>query len=261
MSRARVNVTSKSGGIVTSGEPIFRRKLRPGKRLKDRDSALVDLCRGRAVVHVGCVDWPFADEKLATGDHLHAKLTQVSQRLTGVDIDRAGLQTLRHSIGGDYRCMDLSDIGLKHEPDPLSLFGFEPDVYIVGDVVEHLHDPVALLSGLSAVAHKSAARVVVTTPNCLAARNSINTAIGVELMHPDHLLVHSPTTLSQTLARSGLAVTEWAYYSVTTGDDLPHRLYDRLCYLAGGLRPAWSDGLFAVCTSTTTDKPDSTNTT
>lgn len=200
-------------------------------------------------MHVGCVDQPLARNKLASGDHLHAKILAASRRLIGVDIDEAGIQALRGALGGEYLCTDLSGIRVKDAPDPRDLFGFTPEVYIVGDVVEHLRDPVALLSGIAAIGRGAHASIVVSTPNSLAARNTLNTALGYELIHPDHMLILSPTTLRRVAEAAGLRIETWGYYTVTTGKDPAHRIYDALCRSASRIRPAWADGMVISCTS------------
>jgi len=180
---------------------------------------------------------------------------EASSRIIGVDIDEMGIKTLREKVGGEYLNMDLSEIVAVQTPDPSEVFGFSPDVYIVGDVVEHLRDAVALLSGIASLERGSKATIIVTTPNSLAARNTINTALGYELMHPDHLLIHSPTTLKLTVEQAGLTVNSWGYYTVSTGSDALHRIYDVPCRIASRIRPAWGDGILISCTSLATPTP------
>lgn len=230
--------------------PKFRRVLSPGARIPSRDEALVEMCRAENVVHIGCVDTPFTEEKLASQDLLHVKLLRHSRKLVGVDIDSAGLEIMQSHVGGDYICLDLSSLGdgeSELASNPSALFGFAPKLYVLGDVIEHLDNPVALLKSVGILAAETDAQVLITTPNALALRTTLNTTLGYELMHPDHVLVHTLRTLEQLLSRADLVIDWLGYYTIQTGVALPHKVYDLSTRIASRIRPAWGDGLIAIC--------------
>jgi len=194
------------------------------------------------------VDAPLTREKLHSQELLHRKLLAASTDLIGVDIDQGGIDVLRDTIGGEYLCQDLSVYQSSPAVSAVNLFGFEPELYVLGDVIEHLHEPVPLLQGVGALASKSGADILISTPNALAVRTFINTTLGYELMHPEHVLVHSPTTLARLIQDAGLALNSLDYYNVKTGEDWSHRLYDIPSRALSTIRPAWADGLIATCT-------------
>ena len=68
---------------MTSG--TFRHSFPHIRREGERDNVLIDLARGKRVLHVGCTDEPFTAEKIASGDLLHPKLQQVASWVGGVD--------------------------------------------------------------------------------------------------------------------------------------------------------------------------------
>lgn len=228
---------------ATKREHLFRHPLRRGRLLTDRDDFLMAAANGRRVVHVGCVDWPVSKDRLADGTLLHPKLQRVAAEVIGVDIDVEGLQALENALGGVYSSIDLTDPAADISP----LAEFRPDVIIAGDVIEHVPSAQALLEGLRRLAQCSGAKVIVTTPNSLAFRSVLNTTVGIELMHPDHVAIYSPTTLETLMARSGLVIDSWQYYSIHTGTDLGHRSYDFVARSAARLRAAWGDGHLVTC--------------
>jgi ubiquinone/menaquinone biosynthesis C-methylase UbiE len=63
--------------------------------LESRDKWLVEKARGRRVLHLGCTDAPFAQQKLQQGNALHCALEAVAAEITGVDIDAEGLELLK----------------------------------------------------------------------------------------------------------------------------------------------------------------------
>jgi len=225
---------------------FFRRPLQAGRLLRDRDSALVELCRGRRVAHIGCVDWPLSQERLRDGLLLHPKLLAVSSEIVGIDVDAPGLDDMRSTLGGSYLALDVTASGSDARTAVIEALGDEPDIVIAGDVIEHVPDPVGFVRGLADLVTTSDARVVITTPNSLAVRSSVNTLLGYELMHPDHISIHTPTTLRTVVERGGLRVVSWNYYSITTGSDLAHRGYDIVSRVSARVRPAWADGHLVV---------------
>ena len=59
--------------------------------LTDRVTYILDACRGKRVLHLGCTDWPYTEKKLASGTLLHARIAAVAQSLVGVDADHDGV--------------------------------------------------------------------------------------------------------------------------------------------------------------------------
>ncbi len=231
-----------------SKDSVFRRKLQRGGLMKSRDRSILDFCRNKSVVHIGCTDSPFTELRLSEGGLLHQKLTPAATRILGVDIDSKGLSLLKDSLGGEYLNVDIQEYSNIQDVTQEEVFGFVPDVIVLGDVIEHLSDQTQILKTMSNLTKGSDTQILITTPNSLGLRNTLNSILGYELMHPEHLLIHSPTTLRTVLAAGGLEPMTWHFYSIQTGSDLPHRLYDAICHLSAHLRPAWADGHFVVCT-------------
>ena len=97
----------------------------------DRIAYVVERCRGRSVLHLGCTDHPYLDERLASGDLLHARLDRVARFLCGVDLDAAGLQRMR---GMGFKHLFEGDI---EELDRLT-FNTRFEVVLATEIVEHL---------------------------------------------------------------------------------------------------------------------------
>ena len=73
----------------------LRHKLATGRFIRDRQAWILDQARGRKVVHLGCTDAGFLEDKLDQDMQLHAQLANVCSKLTGIDIDMPGIQQLR----------------------------------------------------------------------------------------------------------------------------------------------------------------------
>src|SRR5690349_14813022 len=98
----------------------------------DRRGFLLDHTRDRIVLHLGCVDHPFLDDRLASGELLHMHISRVAKRLYGVDLDAIGLARLRAAgyerlYQGDVE--ELADLGERFE------------IVVAGELLEHLANP------------------------------------------------------------------------------------------------------------------------
>lgn len=221
---------------------IFRKTLTTGLVISSRDSEILRVSTGKRVLHIGCVDRPFMREKLSSGDLLHAKLCAAGEVL-GIDTDQDGIHEMKGLLGGKYLQADVQTLNAE---DISAIEEFRPEVLLVPDTIEHVHDQISFMQTISLLSARFSADIVLTTPNALSFRTGINTLLGFELMHPDHLLVHTPTTLKSVLTRSNLHVLSWHYYRITTGHGPTRRLYDTLASVPARVRPAWSDGHLVV---------------
>jgi len=217
--------------------------LQRGGLVTSRDDYLLSITSGKRVVHVGCVDWPLSQERLRDGSLLHEKLLLNAESVLGVDVDTKGMERLQNTLGGLYSNIDLTDSDVNTN----EVTAFKPDVILAGDVIEHVSSGQDLLNGLARLVNETEADLVLTTPNSLAIRNVFNTALGLEMVHPDHSCIYSPLNLRTLVERSGLQVQNWTYYSIKTGHDPMHRLYDSMSRLPARIRHAWADGHIVQC--------------
>lgn len=60
-----------------------------------RDDYLLNLAKGRKVLHIGCTDWPYTEEKIENGTLFHDKLVKVAKKVVGIDISEEGVKVMR----------------------------------------------------------------------------------------------------------------------------------------------------------------------
>jgi 2-polyprenyl-3-methyl-5-hydroxy-6-metoxy-1,4-benzoquinol methylase len=237
-----VDESTRNGS--TSGSDFYRSSLPRATWRPDRDTYLVELVRGQRVLHVGCTDTPLTTQKLATGDLLHAKLLPTADEIVGLDVDSEALAVLERAIGGRYVHADATDVdAMVPVVDAL-----RPTLILAADVIEHIPDAGRFVRALAATAGRPdpPARVAVSTPNGLSIRTPILALAGNELIHPDHRVVYTPTSLARTLSDAGLAPTEWATYSVTLGPGRLRRAFDLGAHALSRARPFMGDGMIVV---------------
>lgn len=189
------------GERFSSGLRVRLRNEVEDRLLRSRIDWLERLCAGRQVVHVGCVDHDLeqARHKLARGKWLHARLSAVSARCLGVDIDSAGIHALREQLG----YTDLLAADLLHDPcEPVLAQHW--DDFVLAEVLEHIGNPVAFLSGLRERYGTRVERFIITVPNAFAAENGRAARRGMEVINSDHRFWFTPYTLARVCVDAGL---------------------------------------------------------
>lgn len=237
---------NRGDGRPGDGAPsgFYRSPLPRARWHHDRDAVLVELARDEHVVHVGCTDSPLTEEKLADGTLLHPRLAAVADDLVGVDLDGEGLELLRARVGGRYARVDATDEAAL----AAAVADARPTVVMAADVIEHVADAGRFVGALATCVRAGApgCRLVVSTPNGLSLRGPVLAWAGTELIHPDHRVVHTPASLSRTLADAGFRPLRWATYPVSLGAGPARWAFDAVSRTVGRVRPLLADGLVVV---------------
>jgi len=155
---------------------------------------------------LGCADEHTVNLKLRNHTHLHAQLASVAKELWGIDVSAEAIAELRQAgfgnlIHGDVERLDEIDV-LRDQ---------HFDVIIAGELIEHLYNPGLFLKGCRQLCSLNT-ELVLTTPNALVYSQPIFASLNREAIHPDHMLMWSPATLTNLVTRSGFAIKEfWVY--------------------------------------------------
>lgn len=172
--------------------PYFVQKMVVGKELlgRPRIEVLKQICQGRRVLHVGCVDWPITDP----ANSLHVKLDGVCAHLDGFDIHAEAFDALRPHVRGSF-FSDWREVTASY------------DLVLVPEVMEHVPDVQGFLAQLDAV---DAPHVLITVPDAYQCRNRHfdylqDNETFVEVVHPDHNCWYTPYTFSNVIRK----YTDW----------------------------------------------------
>lgn len=205
----------------------------------DRRAYILDACRDARVLHLGCVDHPFLHERLVSGDLLHAAIAEVASDLWGVDLDRAGLDTLRAAGFANLHEADIEHL------DAAGLTG-QFDVIVAGEIVEHLTSPGAFLRHVPRLLAPGG-KLLVTVPSAQSIRLVANALRRVEVVHPDHKAYFSPHTLTELLASNELTVVDLKpYWAKPRRAPTLYAAYDHMLYCTKLISPWLGEGLVAT---------------
>lgn len=226
----------------------------PAPRLVQRVDYLLEACRGRRVLHLGCANQPYTAAAVAEGSLLHLRLAVSAAELWGLDGDGPSLELLRR-----HGCTRLVQADLETLPGlpPAAFAGLGAggfDVILAGEVIEHLPNPGLFLRGVQALMGP-ATTLLLTTVNAYCGFRAAAYALRGrggrrEPVHPDHVAYYSLATLRRLVESCGLEPREALFYDLGR-EHRPHLraplrwVNDVLVRLA----PQLADGLILTCVS------------
>jgi SAM-dependent methyltransferase len=206
--------------------------------LASRDDFLLEVCKGKKVMHLGATDSPFTEAAARRGGLLHQKLAVVTRELRGIDVDPKAIALLRERFGiHDIECVDLASCSVALSP--------EADVVMCCDILEHVNNPGILLENCNRLC-RPGGELVVSTINALSVKVGLRALMGREAVHPDHVAYYSFATLKVLLGRYGFEVQGCRYFAYRTVRRITGRLLGHLYRHA----PQVADGIIVVAVNT-----------
>lgn len=166
----------------------------------DRVTFLVDRCKGRRVLDVGCVAHDV--DRMASPNWLHARLAAVASKCLGVDVLPDGVEAMK-LLG--YRAV-VHD--LTFGPGPLADEG-PFDVIVAGELIEHVGS-VDMLFEAARDLLTEAGELIITTPNLWAPHRVRAGQRGDVWENVDHILFAFPSGVAELAERHGLVLAEAA---------------------------------------------------
>lgn len=197
-------------------------KLPPTTIVSGRQETVIDRCRNRRVLHVGCVDSGLMEDRFARGELMHQKLALIADELWGIDTDEVGIQYLRDAGFDHLYVADASELG---KLPALADAHFE--VIVCSEVVEHMLNPGAFFQSVKTLMVPGRTKLIVTVPNAFRIDTLLWLVRNVEFNHPDHNFWFSYGTITNLVLKNGYQVDELYVYSFQPRLVLPSRLKRR----------------------------------
>jgi len=177
------------------------------KILKGRIEFVLQKCKGKKVLHLGCVDEGLTMERIRNGTLMHLQLTKIAKEVWGVDKSERGIKLLQNEgisnlILGDVEHLD-SIKELREE---------NFDIILASEIIEHLNNPGLFLRSAKTLFSPNT-EMILTTPNAFRFAEVSYNLKGYEFVHPDHNYWFSWKTLSTLLTKNGYVINEILAYS------------------------------------------------
>ena len=201
------------------------------RKLVNRERYILDHCRGKSVLHLGCVDYPVTVLQIKTGRWLHSQIMKVADEVVGIDLDKPGIEDLKKNGIDNILYGNVEDLS------PLNLGAF--DVIVAGEIIEHLNNPGLFLKQMKKVMHPDSI-LIVTTVNAYCLRRILRIPFGKESVHPDHVYYFSHSTLTSLLERFDYKIIDRASQRLTSNNVFLARIFDQIASL---ISPNLSEGI------------------
>jgi 2-polyprenyl-3-methyl-5-hydroxy-6-metoxy-1,4-benzoquinol methylase len=185
----------------------LRRLPRDIKIVIGRKDFLLEKCKNKRVLHLGCVDEGLTEERLESSNLLHTQLLGVAKEVIGIDISEEGLNLLRklkilNLIKGNVEQLD-------RVPD---LLGKNFDIILATEIIEHLNNPGLFLQSAKKLFNEKTI-MILTTPNAHRITGFSCRLKGFEYVHPDHNYWFSWSTMTALLRKNGYQIIDTQVYN------------------------------------------------
>lgn len=168
--------------------------------IPDRVNFIKQLCKGKKILHLGCLDHkPLIPDKIARGQWLHKEITEVADTCLGIDIDEDTLSFVNQNYGfeniiaGDFTDHKFPEVISKHW-----------DYAILGELLEHIDNPVQYLTTIKTLYTDHIDKLVITVPNAWTQTTIRYAQKSGEIINTDHRYWFTPYTLAKVITQSGM---------------------------------------------------------
>jgi hypothetical protein len=170
---------------------------------------LENFAKGKRIIHVGFADHiPLIKSKIEKNTWLHQRLVKSSEICVGVDIDPDAVNFVKNEFQYEnIYCFDITD----RKQIPGEILNQSWDYLILGEVLEHIDNPVAFLKVINQNFEGIAKNLIVTVPNAWDSINIQMLRRNTELINSDHRYWFTPYTLAKVGLSAGLKPSSFFY--------------------------------------------------
>jgi hypothetical protein len=174
------------------------REITKKNYVQNREQFILDKCKGKRVLHLGCCDSPSTEFKFDRDVALFQRIEKVCKAQEGLDIDQEAMNYL-HSIG--YKNVSFFDLNKPGKVD------FDAEIIIFADTLEHLMNLETALTSLKGLMNEKV-ELIITVPNATMFERVIGNFRGYIHEHEDHKVSFTYTALKQLLLFNQLDVSD-----------------------------------------------------
>jgi 2-polyprenyl-3-methyl-5-hydroxy-6-metoxy-1,4-benzoquinol methylase len=165
---------------------------------------IVEECNGKTVLDIGALEHGW--DNISKKEGLFFRIHEVAKKVTGLDIIKKDVDKMV-SNGYDFVCMDATSE---------KYLGKKFDIVNVGDVIEHVDNPVALLKFCKRHL-KENGKILITTPNPYSISTLLNLFKSNEqIVNFQHISWITPSMALEMGRRAGLAMSEYCVAEPST---------------------------------------------
>ena len=189
-----------------------------GNEKIDRISKIVDICKGKNVIHIGCCDHlPLIDTRIKEGMWLQKVLDDNCESVLGIDINSDAIEYVNSRKLSRQPVVNANAIS----DDFNDIVGdcSKYDYVVLGEIVEHVDNPVNFLISLKQNMYRAGfkGKYIISVPNALRMVIDRNVYLGIEGINSDHRYWFSPYTIAKVVYQAGMLPQELFFVSFAKG--------------------------------------------
>ena len=197
--------------------------------IRNREKLILNLCKDKIVLDVGCID--HNSEIELQNYWMHKRIKKISKKAVGLDILEDEADKLNKK-GYDIRVGDVENVELNQK--------FE--IIVAGEIIEHLSNPGLFLENMLKHLEKDG-KLIITTPNSYAFRYFIrNFLFGKCIPNKQHCMYFDRYTLEELILRYNFKIIGKYYFL----DDSKSKLKYYIELLFSKLRRTFSPRIMFV---------------
>jgi len=168
-------------------------------RIISREAAITEIIKDKSVIHIGCSDHiQIINEKIKNNKWLHKLISDNAKKCIGIDIDKESIEFIKNNLG--YTNVFHGDI-LTDTFENIKENTW--DYVVLGEMVEHLDDPVNFLKVFKSKYGGKVDKFIITVPNIYNLQQFRNMLNYREVINSDHRYWFTPYTISKILVSAG----------------------------------------------------------
>lgn len=170
--------------------------------LRTRLDILTELVTDKKILHLGCSDHlDLIKQKILNGTWLHKILTEKSSECIGVDINEESISYIKTNLQYyNVHCFDF----ISQSNEVKKLINDKIDYIILGEILEHVNNPVEFLKEIKKRYKDIIDKIVITVPNAFRYENFIFANNSEECINSDHRYWFTPYTILKVMNEAGI---------------------------------------------------------
>lgn len=173
----------------------------------NRIDKIIEICKDKKVIHFGCCDHlPLIESKIENNTWLQKRLEDNCNVVVGIDNNAEAVDYIvKNQYSQRVYCVDvLKEYGKV--PSLLEHFG-KFDYVIMGEILEHVDNPVLFLEQIRNVFSPYCEKIIITVPNAMN-QYMVKNCNKYELINTDHKYWFTPFTIAKVMTEAKILPKE-----------------------------------------------------
>ncbi len=178
------------------------------KVVEARMDKLIEFAKGKKIIHLGfCDHLPLVQQKMDEGNWLHGLFLEHTEKCIGIDINKEAVE----EIANKYNIPDIYCHDIINDPVLDVLTSDTYDYIILGEILEHIDNPVSFLNDIKKRYGKNFKKMIITVPNATCFSNMWLVRRNIEFINTDHRYWFTPYTLAKIANQAGYHTESFFY--------------------------------------------------